>query len=256
MTKSRKPLILITNDDGYSAKGINELIKGLKGLGELVVLAPDGPRSGMASAITSLVPIKYKLIRQEEDLWVYACTGTPVDCVKLAINVLLDRTPDLLVSGINHGGNMAICVHYSGTMGAAAEGCVFGVPSIGVSLLDHREDADFSECCRLGRKVIEKVLEEGLPQGTYLNLNLPKDVPVKGMKVCHQADGRWVNEFKESENGMGEKVYWLTGNFRNDDKLADNDVEWLDNGYASLVPCKIDVTDYSYLKHLENCNLG
>ena len=124
MTKSRKPLILITNDDGYSAKGINELIKGLKGLGELVVLAPDGPRSGMASAITSLVPIKYKLIRQEEDLRVYACTGTPVDCVKLAINVLLDCTPDLLVSGINHGGNMAICVHYSGTMGAAAEGCV------------------------------------------------------------------------------------------------------------------------------------
>ena len=256
MTKRKKPLILITNDDGFRAKGINELIQGLRGLGELVVLAPDGPRSGMASAITSLVPINYKLIRQEEDLRVYSCTGTPVDCVKLAINVLLDRLPDLLVSGINHGGNMAICGRYSGTMGATAEGCVVGVPSIGVSLLDHREDADFSECCRLGRVVAEKVLAEGLPRGTYLNLNLPTDVPVKGIKVCHQAEGRWVNEFKEGENGVGEKVYWLTGNFRNDDKLADNDVEWLDKGYASLVPCKIDVTDYGYLEHLGSWDLG
>lgn len=256
MTMRRKPLILLTNDDGYQAKGINELIKGLKGLGELVVLAPDGPRSGMASAITTSMPIKYKLIKQEDDLRIYRCTGTPVDCVKLAINVLLDRRPDLLVSGINHGGNMAICVQYSGTMGAAAEGCVFDVPSIGISLLDFHEDANFTECCRLGRLVAEKVLTEGLPKGTYLNLNLPTDLPIKGMKVCHQADGRWVNEFMESENGNGEKVYWLTGSFRNDDKLSGNDVEWLDKGYASLVPCKIDVTDYGYLKQLESWNLG
>ncbi len=250
MTSNNKPLILITNDDGYAAKGINELTKSLKGLGEIVVVAPDGPRSGMASAITSLVPIKYKLIKEEEDIRVYKCTGTPVDCVKLAINVVLDRTPDLLVSGINHGGNMAICVHYSGTMGATAEGCVFDIPSIGVSLLDHHEDADFSECCRLGRFVAEKVLKEGLPHGTYLNLNLPKRIPVKGLKVCHQADGRWVNEYKESENGGGDKVYWLTGDFRNDDTIENNDVRWLDLGYASLVPCKIDVTDYAYIDHL------
>ena len=142
MTSNKKPLILITNDDGYAAKGINELTKSLKGLGEIVVVAPDGPRSGMASAITSLVPIKYKLIKEEEDIRVYKCTGTPVDCVKLAINVVLDRTPDLLVSGINHGGNMAICVHYSGTMGATA-GSVVGLCGNGRS----KKSFGNSGCC-------------------------------------------------------------------------------------------------------------
>ena len=162
MTKER-PLILITNDDGYLAKGINELVNSLRDLGDLVVFAPDGPRSGMSSAITSLIPIKYALVREEPGLTVYRCTGTPVDCVKLA---------DLLVSGINHGGNMAICVNYSGTMGAAIEGCIFDVPSLGVSLLDHRADADFTESCRLGRQVAQKVLEEGLPHGTYCRMVL------------------------------------------------------------------------------------
>ena len=165
MTNER-PLILITNDDGVWAKGINELIECLKDLGDLVVFAPDGPRSGMGSAITSLVPIKYTLLKKEEGLTIYSCTGTPVDCVKLAINEVLERKPDLLVSGINHGGNMAICVNYSGTMGAAAEGCIFNVPSMGVSLLDHAADADFSECCRLGRMLARRVLKEGLPHGT------------------------------------------------------------------------------------------
>ena len=145
---NNRPLILITNDDGVDAKGIKELTKCLRDLGDIIVFAPDGARSGMSSAITSNIPIKYKLIKEEEGLKVYSCTGTPVDCVKLAINEVLDRKPDLLASGINHGGNYAICVQYSGTMGAAAEGCVFGIPSLGVSLLDHLPDADFNECCR------------------------------------------------------------------------------------------------------------
>ena len=255
MMKNKKPLILITNDDGFRAKGINELVKALKGLGELVVMAPDGPRSGMSSAITSLVPIKYKTEHQEEGLTIYSCTGTPVDCVKLAINEVLGREPDLLVSGINHGGNMAICVNYSGTMGAAAEGCIFGVPSMGVSLLDHRPDADFSECCRLGKTLAEKVLQEGLPHGTYLNLNVPTDIPVKGLKVCHQADGRWVKEFKRSEDAGGNTVFWLTGHFRNDDPHPNNDDKWLNEGYASLVPCKLDVTDYEFMKKLDDWKL-
>ena len=191
----QKPLILITNDDGFRAKGINELIKALRGRGELIVFAPDGPRSGMSSAITSLTPLKYDTVLQEDDLTIFSCNGTPVDCVKLAINEVLDREPDLLVSGINHGGNMAICVNYSGTMGAAAEGCIFGIPSIGLSVLDHRPDADFRECCRLGIKVIDDVLAHGLPHGTYLNLNVPVVERVKGLKVCHQADGRWIKEF-------------------------------------------------------------
>lgn len=246
----QKPLILITNDDGFRAKGINELIKALRGRGELIVFAPDGPRSGMSSAITSLTPLKYDTVLQEDDLTIYSCNGTPVDCVKLAINEVLDREPDLLVSGINHGGNMAICVNYSGTMGAAAEGCIFGIPSIGLSVLDHRPDADFRECCRLGIKVIDDVLAHGLPHGTYLNLNVPVVERVKGLKVCHQADGRWIKEFKRSENASGHPVFWLTGEFRNDDSRADNDMLALDNGFATLVPCKVDVTDYQFLKEL------
>ena len=240
----------ITNDDGFRAKGINELIKALRGRGELIVFAPDGPRSGMSSAITSLTPLKYDTVLQEDDLTIFSCNGTPVDCVKLAINEVLDREPDLLVSGINHGGNMAICVNYSGTMGAAAEGCIFGIPSIGLSVLDHRPDADFRECCRLGIKVIDDVLAHGLPHGTYLNLNVPVVERVKGLKVCHQADGRWIKEFKRSENASGHPVFWLTGEFRNDDSRADNDMLALDNGFATLVPCKVDVTDYQFLKEL------
>ena len=243
MTNER-PLILITNDDGVWAKGINELIECLKDLGDLVVFAPDGPRSGMGSAITSLVPIKYTLLKKEEGLTIYSCTGTPVDCVKLAINEVMERKPDLLVSGINHGGNMAICVNYSGTMGATAEGCIFNVPSMGVSLLDHAADADFSECCRLGRMLARRVLKEGLPHGTYLNLNVPK---------LPQVDGRWVREFKRSENASGEPVFWLTGAFESAKPIhPDNDMLALDSGYASLVPCKIDVTDYDFMATLNN----
>lgn len=248
-----RPLILITNDDGYEAKGIKELTACLRELGDIVVFAPDGPRSGMASAITSLIPIKYTLVKKENGLTIYKCTGTPVDCVKLAINEVLDRTPNLLVSGINHGGNMAICVQYSGTMGAAAEGCVFDVPSMGVSLLDHREDADFTECCRLGRMLARKILKEGLPHGTYLNLNVPDMPVVNGIKVCRQADGRWINEFKRSENASGEPVFWLSGSFENRNPIhADNDTLALDNGYASLVPCKIDITDYNFAATLQS----
>lgn len=246
---NNRPLILLTNDDGYRAKGINELAKSLSDLGDIVIFAPDGPRSGMASAITSLIPISYQLIDHKEGLTRYMCTGTPVDCVKLAINEVLDRKPDLMLAGINHGGNMAICVQYSGTMGATAEGCIFGVPSIGVSLLDQDKDADFNESCRLGHIVAERVLKEGLPHGTYLNLNVPITTKVKGMKVCRQTDGRWVKEFKRSENASGKPVFWLTGNFEAAQPiLPDNDTLALDNGYASLVPCKVDVTDYKWME--------
>ncbi|MBQ8530057.1 MAG: 5'/3'-nucleotidase SurE [Parabacteroides sp.] len=248
---NNRPLILITNDDGVDAKGIKELTKCLRDLGDIIVFAPDGARSGMSSAITSNIPIKYKLIKEEEGLKVYSCTGTPVDCVKLAINEVLDRKPDLLASGINHGGNYAICVQYSGTMGAAAEGCIFGIPSLGVSLLDHLPDADFNECCRLGHEWAKWIIQNGLPDGTYLNLNVPNIPQVKGLKLCRQANGRWTNEFKRSENGTGEPVFWLTGSFENIEPIQpDNDTLALDNGYASLVPCKIDVTDYDFLAKL------
>jgi 5'-nucleotidase len=253
MTQERR-LILVTNDDGVQAKGINELIGCLRDLGDLVVFAPDGPRSGMSGAITSAMPLRYKLLKEEgKGLTVYSCTGTPVDCVKLAINEVLDRKPDLLVSGINHGGNMAIAVNYSGTMGAAAEGCILDVPSLGVSLLNHSANADFAEACRAGRMVAARVLEEGLPEGTYLNLNVPDIPQVKGIKVCRQAAGRWVREYMRTETPGGDPAFWLTGYFKNREPVhPDNDTLALDSGYASLVPCKIDVTDYDFMAQLES----
>jgi 5'-nucleotidase len=247
-----RPLILITNDDGIQAKGIKELIFCLRAVGDIVVFAPDGPRSGMSSAITSVAPIHYTLVKKEEGLTQYCCSGTPVDCVKLAVNEVLDRKPDLLVSGINHGTNMAICVHYSGTMGAAIEGCIFNIPSIGVSLTDTHPDADFTESCRLARKLARTVLKEGLPKGTYLNLNVPNIPRVKGMKVCKQADGRWVKEFLRMKSPADKEVYWLTGEFQNHHPVQDDsDTVALEAGYASLVPCKIDVTDYAYLNRFK-----
>ncbi len=247
-----RPLILITNDDGVQAKGINELIECLRDLGDLVVFAPDGPRSGMSSAITSSVPLKYKLLKKETGLTVYSCTGTPVDCVKLSINEILDRRPNLLVSGINHGGNMAIAVNYSGTMGAAIEGCIFDVPSMGVSLLNHSPDADFSESCRFARMIARRVLKEGLPHGTYLNLNVPDITEVKGLKICRQTDGKWIREYMRTESPNGEPAYWLTGDFESNKPIhPDNDMLALDSGYASLVPCKVDVTDYEFLSKLK-----
>lgn len=252
-----KKLILITNDDGIEAKGLNELIKCLKGLGELVVFAPDGPRSGMSGAITSTHPITYSLIHKENGITVYTCTGTPVDCVKLALNEVLDCLPNLIVSGINHGGNQAISVHYSGTMGAVIEGCIFNVPSIGVSHLSHEPDADFSEACRFARMLAEKILNEGLPYGTYLNLNVPDVERVKGLAVCRQAGGRWINEYNPIVGKDGKMEYWLGGEFEDlHSKDPDYDINRLDAGYASLVPCLIDVTNHNYLEILKKWEIS
>ena len=250
-------LILITNDDCIGAKGINELIKCLKGLGELVVFAPDGPRSGMSSAITWQHPVSYSLISKEDKLTLYSCTGTPVDSVKLAMNVVLERLPDLLIAGINHGGNHAISVHYSGTMGAVIEGCIFRVPSIGVSLLNHAPDADFSEACRFARMLAGMVLKEGLPDGTYLNLNVPDVTPVKGLAVCRQADGQWINEFDTKDGTGGKTDYWLTGEYVDrDSDDPDFDTNRLKDGYVSLVPCLIDVTDHGFRENLRKWVVG
>ncbi|MDR1644713.1 MAG: 5'/3'-nucleotidase SurE [Tannerellaceae bacterium] len=247
-----KPLILVTNDDGVNARGIHELAACLENLGELVIFAPDGPRSGMSGAITSRVPLTYSLLERKNGLTVYMCTGTPVDCVKLAVNDILGRKPDLLMSGINHGGNMSICVHYSGTLGAAIEGCIQGIPSIGVSLTDYTEDSTFDACCLLGHRLAVSVLKDGLPKGTYLNLNVPNIRQVRGMQVCCQAEGRFINEYMRSENADKEPVYWLTGSLYNIvPDLPENDILALDNGYASLVPCKIDVTDYGFMEQLK-----
>lgn len=252
MTK-QKPLILITNDDGYQAKGIKALTDSLKGLGEIVVVAPDGPRSGMSSAITSLNPIRVHLIEEEADLKIYSCTGTPVDCVKLAVSEVLDRQPDLVVAGINHGSNASIAVLYSGTMGAAMEGCVFKIPSIGFSLLNHSADADFSACEKVVRLISEKVLSQGLPIGTCLNVNIPNIPELKGIKICRQTAGKWTNEYQKAKDGSFKDVYWLTGEFQNDELHdATTDEYVLAEGYVSVVPVKVDMTDHNYIDSIKS----
>ena len=177
--KKEKPLILLSNDDGVNAKGLNELIRALRGLGEIIVMAPDGPRSGASGSITSEHPVRYYKVREEEDLTVYKCSGTPVDCVKLALHAVVPHRPDVVIGGINHGDNSAVNVHYSGTMGVVIEGCLKGIPSIGYSLCNHLADADFSALLPYIRRITEEVLEQVLPAGISLNVNLPHVAELK-----------------------------------------------------------------------------
>ena len=247
-----KPLILVSNDDGVEAEGIVKLAEMLRDLGDVVVFAPDGARSGMSCAITSASPLRYKMVKNEDGLTVYSCTGMPADCVKLAISEVLHRKPDLFVSGINHGGNQALSVHYSGTLGAAVEGCVFGVPSFGISLYEYTSGSDFSESCRIGRMLAEQVLINGLPHGVYLNLNIPHISEVKGIAIGRQTDGKWVHEYNREVGGNGETLFWLTGDYEVfEPTYPDNDITLLEEGYASVVPCKLDVTDYAFMNDLK-----
>ena len=252
MSKYNKPLILITNDDGINAKGITELVRGVQDLGKIVVIAPESSRSGMSSAISSVNPVRLTLEHKEKDLTLYSCSGTPVDCVKLGINEVLECKPDLLLSGINHGSNSAICVIYSGTMGAAIEGCILGVPSLGVSLSNRSARADFSQAVWYGRQVAEKILEQGLPKNICLNLNVPKGTEVKGLKVCTQTMGYWAKEFKRTKDASGCPIFWLTGEFANEEPDNEQSDEWaLKQGYAALVPVHIDMTAHHYLEQMK-----
>ena len=250
----KKPLILIVNDDGINAPGIRKLISIMNDFGEVVVVAPDGPQSGKGHAITIESTIRCdKVIIDDGPQTEYSCSGTPVDCVKLAVNKLITRKPDLCVSGINHGSNSSINVIYSGTMSAAVEGALEGIPSIGFSLLDYSHEADFSEGEKYIREITQSVLDNNLPEGVCLNVNIPKSVDdkkIKGIKVCRQAKANWVEEFDEREDPKGRKYYWLTGKFVNYDKGDDTDERSLENHYISVVPVQFDVTAYHAISKL------
>lgn len=241
----RKPLILVSNDDGITSKGIRVLVSVMKKLGEVVVVAPDSPQSGMGHAIT--IGETLRLYEEEvfEDVKAYKSSGTPADCVKLAKHhVLKDRTPDLVVSGINHGSNTSISVLYSGTMSAAIEGALEGLPSIGFSLCDFSLEAEFSHVEEWVEKIARQVLERGIPKGVALNVNFPpkRNEPIKGIKICRQADAKWQEEFDERYDPTGRRYFWMVGNFVNFDKGEDND-EWaIANNYAAIVPCQYDLT--------------
>ena len=246
-----RPVILVTNDDGYLAGGISALVKSLRGMGRIIVCAPDSPRSGFGASFTCTCPVTLRRVSDDGEVAVYACSGTPVDCVKLALHRLFsERHPDLLVSGINHGGNDSICVMYSGTMGAAMEGCVVGIPSVGLSLLDHRPTADFIEAVSVACGIIGKMLDHRLPDGVLLNVNIPAGSDVKGVRICRQAIGKWEEEFHyiEGDENEDQASFQVTGVYVNQEPDAtDTDRYWLERNYASVVPQHVDYTAHRYL---------
>lgn len=255
---SKKPLILVTNDDGIIAPGIKALVEVAKEFGEVVVVAPDSPQSGKGHAITLEQPLRMRKVRMFDNVESYECDGTPADCVKLAKNVLLkDRTIDLCVSGINHGSNASINILYSGTMSAAMEASLENIDSVGFSLMDFTFTADFTGAQKVARSIIGNILSKGLKGTKLLNVNIPK-LPaeeIKGIKVCTQASGMWIEDFKKGEDPRGEEYYWLSGKFVVDEEHKDTDIYWLNQGYASVVPSQHDLTHYesiSGLSYLEN----
>ncbi|MBC7642788.1 MAG: 5'/3'-nucleotidase SurE [Flavobacterium sp.] len=250
-----KPTILVTNDDGITAKGIRALIEVMATIGNVIVVAPDKPQSAMGHAITIKNMLYLNKISEENATIIeYSCSGTPVDCVKLAVSEILDGKPDLCVSGVNHGSNSSINVIYSGTMSAAIEAGIEGIPAIGFSLLDFDWNADFEETKPFIKKIALQVLENKLPEGIVLNVNLPK-LPgneIKGIKICRQAKAQWVEKFDKRKSPFGKDYYWLTGEFVNQDKGEDTD-EWaLENGYISCVPVHSDLTAHHFLPQLHN----
>jgi 5'-nucleotidase len=252
-----KPLILVTNDDGVTAPGIRHLIKIMKEFGEVVVVAPDSPQSGMGHAITVSNNLYCdKISNQDSDVLEYSCSGTPVDCVKIATQSVLKRKPDLCVSGINHGSNSSINVIYSGTMSAAVEAGTVGIPAIGFSLLDYAMDANFEPTTNFVRKVVKYMLEHKLNTGMVLNVNFPKlpACDIKGIKVCRQAKARWEENYDKRQNPQGRDYYWLTGEFINEDVGEDTD-EWaLSQGYVSVVPIQYDLTAHAQINQLKDLN--
>ena len=249
-------LILVTNDDSVYAKGIRELVAVAREFGDVLVVAPNKPQSGMGHAITITEPLRLESYKGFAGVEAYSCSGTPVDCVKLAVFEILKRKPDLLLSGINHGENSSTNVLYSGTMSAAIEGAMEGIPSIGFSLADFDVDADFSATQDVAKELIPKVLKNGLPKNTALNVNVPK-VPsqdLKGVKVCSQAHAYWKDKFDSRKDQFGRPYYWLTGEFSHKDQREDTDLYFLKRGYATVVPTHFDLTNYEVLNDLKYLN--
>lgn len=248
-----KPTILVTNDDGITSPGIAALVDAVRPLGDVIVVAPDSPQSGMGHAITVAEPLRLDPVDIFKGIPSYQCSGTPADCVKLAKARILHRQPDLVVSGINHGSNSSINVIYSGTMSAAVEAAIEGIPAIGFSLLEYSHQADMTAAAKVARTLTKKILADPLPEGCLLNVNIPylDYEQIKGFRVCRQAQAKWEEKFDERLDPHGRKYYWLIGNFVNYDKGDDTD-EWaLANKYVSIVPVQFDMTAHHAIAHLK-----
>ncbi len=255
--KKQQPVILITNDDGITAPGIKNLVEAVRPLGKVVVVAPDKPQSGMGHAITIGQPLRMNKVDIFDGVEAWQTSGTPVDCVKLAVDKVLHRKPDICLSGINHGANHSINVIYSGTMSAAMEASIESIPSIGFSLLDYAIEADFTAARFYVNKIVSALLKQKLDKHLLLNVNIPsvKAELIKGIKICKQAYAKYEEDFDERKDPQGKKYYWLTGKFVNFDKSRDTDVWALKNNYVSVVPVQFDLTNYTLKKQLEKSNL-
>jgi 5'-nucleotidase len=254
-----RPLILVTNDDGITAPGIRHLIAFAKEIGDIIVVAPDSPQSGMGHAITidsTLHLEKLTIDKTAPEQKEYSCSGTPADCVKIALQEILDRKPDLCISGINHGSNASINVIYSGTMSAAIEAGIEGIPAIGFSLCDFSWDANFTAAKPFIQKIIRQALEKGIPTGVVLNVNIPKTNEIKGIKIARQAKGNWKEKFDKRTSPMGKEYYWLTGVFDIQDKGEDTDQWALDHNYISLVPTQFDLTAHHAIQNINTWSLN
>jgi 5'-nucleotidase len=252
--KKKKPVILVTNDDGVAAPGIKALVEAVEGLGKVIVVAPDKPQSGMGHAITIGHPLRMQRVNNFGDIEAYSCSGTPVDCVKLAVDKIIHDKPAICISGINHGANHSINVIYSGTMSAALEASIESIPSIGFSLLDLSIEADFTAARIYARTIVEHVMKGGIKdKHLCLNVNFPKGEPklIKGVKICRQAYAKYEEEFDERKDPHGRGYYWLTGEFLNFDKGRDTDVWALEHNYVSVVPVQFDLTHYELKKKIE-----
>lgn len=252
--RKSRPTILVTNDDGIASPGIRALVEEMKRFGHVIVVAPDSPQSGMGHAITIDNPLRLDKVELFEGVESYECSGTPVDCVQLAVDKIIRGKPDLCVSGINHGSNSSINVIYSGTMSAAMEAAIEGITAIGFSYLNYAFESDLALPRRVVREVTRHILKWGLPNDTLVNVNIPyiKESQYKGIRVCRQAVAKWEEEFTERIDPRGRKYYWLTGKFVNYDNGDDTD-EWaLRNGFASVVPVQFDLTAHHAIPHLNN----
>lgn len=247
-------LILLTNDDGLYAAGLKSLLEVMEEFGKVILISTLESMSGMSQALTVKVPLRVKLLEENDKHRIYACNGTPTDCVKLAVNQLVERMPDWVVSGINHGSNSSVSVLYSGTMAAAIEGCLYGLQSVGFSYNNFSPTADFSVCKKFIRIVMNRLAEEPLPPGVCLNVNIPdaKNGEITGIRICRQSKGNWKEEFEKRKDPMGKTYYWLTGIFRNHEPEATDTDEWaIANNFVSVVPVTIDMTAHWYLDNLK-----
>ena len=260
-----KPLILISNDDGYEAKGINRLIDMVRGYGDVLVCAPDSACSGYSCAFSCTTPLTLTLRRQEPGVEVWSCNGTPVDCVKMALSELCPRRPSMVIGGINHGDNASVNTHYSGTMGVTLEGCMKYIPSVAFSLCDHRGDADFEPLRPYIQQMTERVLRNGLPEGVCLNVNFPllesaadsqEPDGYRGVRICRMAKGTWGSEVYKCHHPRGYDYWWMMGHYQNDEPDAEDTDRWaLDHGYVAITPTRIDVTAHEFIEELKGWNL-